>query len=69
MFQGNEADYGGGLSAYMNSSDGCILTIAGNTFRDNRAQYGGGIYTEGGTPVITDNTVSDNSALTVEVFM
>ncbi|MBM4403088.1 MAG: T9SS type A sorting domain-containing protein [Candidatus Cloacimonetes bacterium] len=38
LFHGNNADFGGGLSA-----SACNLYLSGTTIRDNQASYGGGI--------------------------
>ncbi|MCK4404671.1 MAG: right-handed parallel beta-helix repeat-containing protein, partial [candidate division Zixibacteria bacterium] len=57
---GNHAgDYGGGVCVTLFSSP----TISGNTISGNFAGLtGGGIYCDFGSPIIMNNTISDNSA-------
>jgi len=52
------AGEGGGILIYYN----CIATISNNDITNNKAGYGGGIYSIEGTSAIFNNIISDNTA-------
>ena len=56
VFDGNHATYGGGLSVRFDSTP----TLDGVTFRDNAAEFGGGIFTDYSNPTLKEVTFSGN---------
>ena len=66
-FNGNRADFGGGLNTFGNGIDSTLVQVEGAEFTGNVAigdneSKGGGIYETGATVLITDTTFTLNEA-------
>lgn len=59
---GNQATAGGGI--YFNGESGGTLTIYRSTLLNNRANFGGALFITGGTNLIENATLTQNSSLT-----
>lgn len=60
IVSGHQAMYGGAI--FVGDSTNSFLTLENTTLKDNSAVFGGAIFNQGGTVVIRNSTINNNTA-------